>query len=697
METTVISLFEEQVRRTPNRTALAFEDQSITYNVLDSYSSEFAVFLKKRGTPAGSIVVMPCIPSIAAVTALIGILKSGCICVPDAGMDGLPAFAAAQHIEFLTTEDLSGFFSGVGNVFSDAEAPKAPGPSQMAFGCSGMQAEELLSHQSLLEAVTAHIAAYGMMPADRCLLLGAPSDSTALLLLFMTLLSGATLIISGTGSEDRWDSFPAFAEKHQLSFLLLAPSFIHYLQQPLLPSVRTLLSTAAVNIPAGPAGIRPLSAVSREEAIGREVMKHDRVRVASVHAGSSAASANSPVLTVFYAEVEKTEFVPSLGEYGLYDGFIYQSMAKDPMRVSGYRAALASKVKDKVVLDPGTGTEMVLARHCIDAGARKVYAVEMLEAAFHQAKNLVEQLGLSDKIFLIHGDATKVTLPEPIDFVVSALAGNIASADGCISLINALKQQHGNSLRFIPNRYCTRIAVASLPPNSCWQGLSPVSLHYIKQVFLQAGKIFDLRMCLKNFSAQHIISETGDVEDICYETHLDTDGETNVILNIQRKEVFTGLVLWINAFSDGQLVIDSLKKTHHLPVYFSVAEAGIPVDKGEQVCVSFKRTTAKDGYHPDYFLSGEVLDVRGNTKAVFCCNSPHMGDTFRTDLLMKQLFDVNGRPQKYFPMDTTGMAKQLKEMFGADMMAMRWKKVDRWPFGQHGKTDLHKLPDVPDF
>ncbi|QJB39312.1 AMP-binding protein [Chitinophaga oryzae] len=693
METTVISLLEEQVKRAPNRTALVFEDQSITYNVLDSYSWEFAAYLKKRGIAAGSIVVMPCTPSIAAVIALIGILKAGCICVPGPVMDGLPALTGEQH---LTTEDLSAFFSDIRNDFSDAETWQAPRPSQIALGCSCMQAGELLSHQSLLEAVTVHIAEHGMIPEDRCLLLGAPSDSTALVLLFMTLLSGANLIISDTGREDRWDSFPAFVEKHQLSFLLLAPSFIHYLQQPLLPSVRMLLSTAAVDVPVSRAAIKPSAGVSREEAIGREVMKHDHIRLASVHAGGSGASADSPVLTVFYAEVEKTEFVPSLGEYGLYDGFIYQSMAKDPMRVNGYRAALASKVKDKVVLDPGTGTEMILARHCIDAGARKVYAVEMLETAFHQAKNLVEQLGLSDKIFLIHGDATKVALPEPIDFVVSALAGNIASADGCISLINALKQQHGKSLRFIPNRYCTRIAAASLPPNSCRQGLSPVSLHYIKQVFLQAGKIFDLRMCLKNFSVQHIISEAGEVEDISYETHLEMDAGANVILNIRRKEVFTGLVLWINAFSDGQLVIDSLKKTHHLPVYFAVAEAGIPVDKGEQVFVSFRRTTAKDGYHPDYILSGEVLDVRGNTKAVFSCNSPHMGETFRTDLLMKQLFDVNGRPQKYFPLDTTGIAKQLKEMFGADMMAMEWKKVDRWPFGQHGETDLHKLPGVLD-
>ena len=51
----------------------------------------------------------------------------------------------------------------------------------------------------------------------------------------------------------------------------------------------------------------------------------------------------------------------------------------------------------------------------MEAGARRVYALERLEPAYLQARELVERLGLDDRIIVIHGDATETRLPEPVD------------------------------------------------------------------------------------------------------------------------------------------------------------------------------------------------------------------------------------------------------------------------------------------
>ena len=50
--------------------------------------------------------------------------------------------------------------------------------------------------------------------------------------------------------------------------------------------------------------------------------------------------------------------------------------------------AIRKSVRDRCVLDIGTGKDAILARICVEEGARKVYAAELLESSFRQAKAL---------------------------------------------------------------------------------------------------------------------------------------------------------------------------------------------------------------------------------------------------------------------------------------------------------------------
>jgi SAM-dependent methyltransferase len=97
-------------------------------------------------------------------------------------------------------------------------------------------------------------------------------------------------------------------------------------------------------------------------------------------------------------------------------------MLRDRVRCEAYRQALLSAVRPgDVVLDMGAGTGL-LSLFALQAGARRVYAVERTSiAAF--ARQLVEQNGAADRIEIIQDDVENVQLPEPVDVLVSEWMG----------------------------------------------------------------------------------------------------------------------------------------------------------------------------------------------------------------------------------------------------------------------------------
>lgn len=342
-----------------------------------------------------------------------------------------------------------------------------------------------------------------------------------------------------------------------------------------------------------------------------------KVHLEQVH----RAGMDEPMLIVFYELNENIDQVPSLGEHEIYDYFIYKAMANDPMRVKGYSRALEYAVKNKIVLDPGTGSEMILARHCINAGAKKVYAIEIIEEAYKEAKSKIIEEGLEDKIILLFGDATKITLPEPVDYVVSALAGNIASSDGCIPVINAIKENVGDQVKFVPNIYKTWMAGVEMPAYLNTKEPSQVSRYYSDLVFEGYQQNIELRSCLRYFSTEHIVTDSSVVEEIRYEDKIEENCAGKQQLILERDANLTGLVFWIQVLVDDILMIDSSLPTHHLPVYFPLFEKGLPLKKGSCVEVEFERTKSAR-IQPDYHVRG-TISFQGETIRRFDYSSPH--------------------------------------------------------------------------
>src|SRR5262249_18400868 len=196
----------------------------------------------------------------------------------------------------------------------------------------------------------------------------------------------------------------------------------------------------------------------------------------------------------------KPELWPSIGEYYLYDPVMYHAMTQDELRNRAYRVAIDRRVKDKVVLDIGTGADAILARFCIDAGARRVYAIEKLEASYEHARNLLAKLGLTDRIILLRGEATEIQLPETVDGCVSELLGMIGSSEGVIPILNDARRFLKDDGVMIPSRCATRIAAVSLPGDLAnHPRFTDLSGPYVRRIFESVGYQLDVRVCIRNF------------------------------------------------------------------------------------------------------------------------------------------------------------------------------------------------------
>lgn len=100
-------------------------------------------------------------------------------------------------------------------------------------------------------------------------------------------------------------------------------------------------------------------------------------------------------------------------------------MLKDEVRTISYRNAIYRNrhlFEGKVVLDIGCGTG-ILSMFAATAGARLVIGVDM-SGIIEQARTIVAQNNLSDRIVLLRGKMEEVQLPvEKVDIIISEWMG----------------------------------------------------------------------------------------------------------------------------------------------------------------------------------------------------------------------------------------------------------------------------------
>lgn len=82
LDKNLADLFTEQVLKTPDKTALIFENDTVSYRQLNERSNQLANYLTGKGIMAGSFVPLCMDRSADMVTGILGIIKAGAVYVP---------------------------------------------------------------------------------------------------------------------------------------------------------------------------------------------------------------------------------------------------------------------------------------------------------------------------------------------------------------------------------------------------------------------------------------------------------------------------------------------------------------------------------------------------------------------------------------------------------------------------------------
>lgn len=430
--------------------------------------------------------------------------------------------------------------------------------------------------------------------------------------------------------------------------------------------------------------------------IEQTLAQHPQVGQVSVVAREDVPGDKRLVAYVSARKPRQIEWWPSVAEYYIYDDLLYYAMTHDEKRNQAYREALERTVKDKVVVDIGTGKDAILSRLCLEAGAKKVYAVELLEQTYLKAKACLQELGLSDRIHLIHGDITQVELPELADVCVSEIVGAIGGSEGAALLINKSHRLLKPGGRMIPERSITHMAAVSLPEEA-WEGLgfSPLTRGYVDQIFAQVGYAFDLRVCLKGVGRSDLLSTVDVLEDLDFTAPIELEQEHRICLQMHRSGRLDGLLVWLDLTTEGSTHIDILDAEHcWLPVYFPVLSKSVEVQTGDRLEGVVRRRLCENGLNPDFHIEGKLYRGDGSVVEI-AYSSWHNKQVYASHPFYARLFSAEVqavRERGVVELAGEDLRAWLSARLPAHMIPNAFVRMESLPLSANGKIDRNALP-----
>jgi protein arginine N-methyltransferase 1 len=260
-------------------------------------------------------------------------------------------------------------------------------------------------------------------------------------------------------------------------------------------------------------------------------------------------------------------------------------MLADRVRVAAYQKAIQEVVKaGDIVADIGTGSGL-LAFFAVQAGARKVYAVER-EDIIEDAKKLAEINKLADKVVFIKGRSDKVELPEKVDVIVSETLGSFGLDENVLKFkTDARRRFLKPGGRLIPD--WLELYLAPVESEAIWEerigfwssglgGLdfSPVRGHAVSQRYITDCSRIVSRLAAPSRIAHISFNEIDKVPSVFHgESVIGKAGDLHGLVGYFRAGLSSGVVL---------STAPDEPQTHWRQTFFPMQEA-VSVEGGDEV------------------------------------------------------------------------------------------------------------------
>jgi len=201
MPTDYISLFEQQVDKTPFHPAVYLGDEEWTYLQLDKRANQVAAFLaKEKAVVKGDIVAVKMARSPLLLASLLGIMKTGAVFLP------IDIHSPAERIDFILRDSGARLlltdesFSADTGSFPDHRSPVPITPDDLVYiiytsGSTGRPKGTLISHGSFTNYLQWAKRSFDINETDRTLLFSSIAFDLAYTSLWTALISGSELHI----------------------------------------------------------------------------------------------------------------------------------------------------------------------------------------------------------------------------------------------------------------------------------------------------------------------------------------------------------------------------------------------------------------------------------------------------------------------------------------------------------------------
>ncbi|MGV9455865.1 amino acid adenylation domain-containing protein [Streptomyces sp. NPDC003635] len=242
-ETTLAEAFAAQVARTPDATAVVFEDEVLTYAELDARAAALALRLRHRGAGPGDFVAVAVPRSTELMVALLGVLRSGAAYLPvdpdypadrvahmlaDSGATTVVTLAETAYrlpdqaaLLLLDTDDTPAEPTAVRTAHPDD-------PAYLIYtsGSTGRPKGVTVTHRAIVNRLAWMQGAYGLTADDRVLQKTPSSFDVSVWEFFWPLLEGAAVVLARPDGHRDPAYLAALVRAQRITTLHFVPSML---------------------------------------------------------------------------------------------------------------------------------------------------------------------------------------------------------------------------------------------------------------------------------------------------------------------------------------------------------------------------------------------------------------------------------------------------------------------------------------
>ncbi|MCK4259968.1 MAG: amino acid adenylation domain-containing protein, partial [Halanaerobiales bacterium] len=258
---TISQLFEEQVERTPDKLALVFENEKITYQILNQKSNQLARVLSEKGVLVDQIVGLIVEQNIEMFVGILAVLKAGGAYLP---ID--PAYPV-ERIRYMlddsqtclcltSTESLNKIdFTGEIINLDNEELYKNDGSNleminqtnNLAYviytsGSTGKPKGVLIEHRSLLNSTYWHNRYYQITESDRSTKYAGFGFDASVLEIFPYIIAGVTIYIISEEMRLDIEKLSNYFEENKITISFLPTQICEQFMSLTTSSLRRLLT-----------------------------------------------------------------------------------------------------------------------------------------------------------------------------------------------------------------------------------------------------------------------------------------------------------------------------------------------------------------------------------------------------------------------------------------------------------------------